>query len=212
MPSQLDRLDALLDRLALQVQAAFREFIRLVNSETVAAALADRIEVGDINGAITADGFRHHIALSGHAANLLDLRAVEGLLADHHLEAVVVGRVMAAGHHRRAIGFQGIGREIEHWCRAKPNPHDFQPASTQARHELCFHFGRMEPAIIANRDARPAATADNAAKAAANGKGVFRIEGFADNAANIIFAKHGWIEAVIESGHGAGSQGRPMEE
>ena len=36
MPSQLDRLDALLDRLALQVQAAFREYS--LNAEPGASA------------------------------------------------------------------------------------------------------------------------------------------------------------------------------
>ena len=166
----------------------------------------------DIHGAIRTSGFGHHITISGHAANLLNLRAVEGLLADHHLEAVIIGRVMATGHHRRAIGFERIGREIEHRCRAQPNPHHFKPAGAQARYKLRFHLGRMQPAIIAHCYTLAPTTADDAAKAAANGIGIFRVQGFADNAPNIIFAQHGGVEAMIESGHGKGSQGRPIEE
>jgi hypothetical protein len=70
----------------------------------------------------------------------------------------------------------------------------------------------MKAAIIANRHALPAAPAHDAAEAPPNGIGIFRIQGFADNAANIIFAQHGWVEAMIESGHGQCSQGRPMDE
>ena len=70
----------------------------------------------------------------------------------------------------------------------------------------------MQTAIIANRNPLAASAANHAAKAAANRKGIFRVQGFADNAANIIFAQHGWVEAMIESGHGEISQGRPMDE
>lgn len=52
MPSQIDRLEALIASLEIMVQSAFREFIRAVNSETVAAILSDLIERGDISGAM----------------------------------------------------------------------------------------------------------------------------------------------------------------
>jgi hypothetical protein len=70
----------------------------------------------------------------------------------------------------------------------------------------------MQAAIIANGHTRTAASAHNTAEAAANGVGIFRVQGFADNAANIIFAQHGGVEAMIESRHGVSFQGRPMDE
>jgi hypothetical protein len=70
----------------------------------------------------------------------------------------------------------------------------------------------MQTAIIPNGHTLAASAAYYAAKAAANRKGIFRVKGFADNAANIIFAEHGGVEAMIESGHDEISQGRPMDE
>lgn len=52
MPSQLDRLEALLAEQEASVREAFEEFIRTVNSERVWQAIADRLELGDINGAL----------------------------------------------------------------------------------------------------------------------------------------------------------------
>ena len=45
-----------------------------------------------------------------------DRRAVEGPLAHHHLEAVVVGRVVGAGDHDAAVEGQRAYGEIEHGC------------------------------------------------------------------------------------------------
>lgn len=53
MPTQVERLEALIDTLDLQVQDAFREFIRAVNSEFVAAEIADLIERGNMSAAMS---------------------------------------------------------------------------------------------------------------------------------------------------------------
>lgn len=52
MPSQLDRLDALIDDLEAEVADGFREFIRSVNSEEVFGQISDLLEAGDIEGAL----------------------------------------------------------------------------------------------------------------------------------------------------------------
>lgn len=52
MPSQLDRLEALLTRQEENVRAAFEEFVRNINSEHVLAKIADLLEQGDIDGAL----------------------------------------------------------------------------------------------------------------------------------------------------------------
>lgn len=52
MATEIERLDALLSEQEATIQAAFREFIREVNSEAVAKEIADRLEVGDVNGAL----------------------------------------------------------------------------------------------------------------------------------------------------------------
>lgn len=53
MASQLDRLEALLSEQEATIAAAFEEFIRAVNSEPVWGLIADRIEAGDIEGALS---------------------------------------------------------------------------------------------------------------------------------------------------------------
>jgi len=50
--TQLDRLEALIVKMEASVRRAFREFIRMVNSEEAAKRIADLIERGDINGAM----------------------------------------------------------------------------------------------------------------------------------------------------------------
>src|SRR5262249_45164483 len=50
-------------------------------------------------------------------AQSLDLLAVQGLWADAELEAVVVGRVVAAGHLHTAAESPVPDREVDQWCR-----------------------------------------------------------------------------------------------
>src|SRR5262249_54475191 len=47
----------------------------------------------------------------------LDLLSVQGLRADTQLEAVVVGRVVAAGHLHAAAEPPVPDREVDQWCR-----------------------------------------------------------------------------------------------
>lgn len=52
MPSQIDRLNELIDEQEVTIAAAFREFIRSINSETVAEAIADALEAGNVEAAL----------------------------------------------------------------------------------------------------------------------------------------------------------------
>lgn len=52
MPTQAERVEALLTEQEETVKARFRDFIRDVNSEHVMAAIADKLEEGDLDGAM----------------------------------------------------------------------------------------------------------------------------------------------------------------
>ncbi len=53
MASEIERLDALLSEQEATIQAAFREFIRDVHSEAVLKEIADKLDAGDVNGALS---------------------------------------------------------------------------------------------------------------------------------------------------------------
>ena len=157
---------------------------------------------GNVHAAVAARALGHDVALRGHAADLLDRRAVERLPADHHLEAVVVGRVVAARHHHRAVRLLVIGGEIQHRRRAEPDAHHLEPAGAQPGHQLPLEFRGMQAAVIADGHARAAAAHHDGTEAAADGEGILRLQRFAHDAADVVFAQDRGIEAVTEGGHG----------
>ena len=61
---------------------------------------------GDVDASVAAARLGHHVAGGGHGADLLDLGAEKGFSGEHHLEAVVVRRVVAAGQHDGAAGLE----------------------------------------------------------------------------------------------------------
>ena len=84
-------------------------------------------EAGDVGFADVffgdaAFGFRHYVADGGAGAEVEDGWAEEWLFPQHHFEAVIVGRVVAAGHHYRAVGVFGEGGEVEHRGGAAGRP------------------------------------------------------------------------------------------
>lgn len=74
----------------------------------------------DIDGFHRALCFGNNVAFAGQMTEMLDLLTEERLVGQHHLEAVVVGRVVAARDHDRAIRLQRDGCEIQH--RVGPRP------------------------------------------------------------------------------------------
>ena len=84
-----------------------------------------------------------------------DVGAEERLLAEHHLEAVVVGRVVRARHHEPAIDPERVDREIEHRRRSEPDAHDVDAGCRRARRPA----PPRAPARKAARRGRPPRTA-----------------------------------------------------
>ena len=78
------------------------------------------------------------VALGGDLAQLLDVGAEERLLAHHHLEAVVVGRIVRAGDLDAAVGVEVLDREIEHRRRppGRSRPRRCRPRSAPRRRPL----------------------------------------------------------------------------
>ncbi len=168
------------------------------NVERLPAKIAGQrrdIAVHDVQRAATAvSGFpitgRCHFA---HAANI---GAVKGPILQHHLAAVPVGRIVAAGHHQAGIGIQFKHAEIQHRRGAQA---DFDHIAAR-RHQAARHRRRQQrrrhAAIAAQRDHTPTAAPHRRAKAAANGLRIRFGQAVAHDAANVIFAQSGRMKFV----------------
>ena len=136
------------------------------------------------------------VAGGGHRAHLLDVGAEKGVAAERHLEAVIVGRIVAAGDHDAAGDVELGGGEIEHRRRPEADLHHIHAAFGEAADQRGLHERRAFAAVAADRDARAAGAARERAEAAPERMGVVRPERFPDDPANVIFAKRGRVELV----------------
>ncbi len=148
-----------------------------------------------------------HAPFCSARPELLDRRPIERLALQHHLEAVVVGRVVAAGdHHRPVIGTDG-GVEIEHRGGTEADQCDLTPRGEQPGGEHFEEGGRGEPPVIAHHHPAPAAFADQAPKDETERRGILLLQRLADDPPHIVFAEQGGGETVAEAGAQAGGEG-----
>ena len=131
----------------------------------------------------------------GALAELLDLRAEHRAALQQQLEAVVVGRVVAAGDLDAAVDVEIMGREIEHGRGPMPICIDVDPAFGEAADQLgfehrangCARRGRRRcvraPSPCALRGIGPAERV-----------GVGLGQRVADDPADVIFAQDGGVE------------------
>ncbi len=149
----------------------------------------------------------------GDLPDLLDLGAVERLGAQHHLEAVIVRRVVRAGDLQAAVGAQVMHGEVHHRRRPHADLQDLQPGRHEAGAGGGGELGRAQPAVIAQHDLPAAGGHDHGAEGLADGARVGGVQRGADDAANVVLAQERGVEGVRwHTGHswGAAAIGRPM--
>ena len=117
------------------------------------------------------------------------------------LEAVVVGRIVAAGDLDAAVDVEIMGREIEHRasgpCRSASTS---MPLSVSPRTSAASSMPRVGAAVAPDRDRawrlrRAAKRAIGPAERISIGLG----ERVADDSANVIFAQDGGVELCVSS-------------
>ena len=141
------------------------------------------------------------VALARQRAQRLDVGAEERLLAHHHLEAVVVRRIVRAGDLDAAVGIEVVDGEIEHRRRRHADVGDVDAGGRQAFDAGGGQFGRAQPAVIAQRHAATALAADHRAEGAADGARVGGMHRVADDAADVVLAQDGGVELVRRLAH-----------
>ena len=132
---------------------------------------------------------------AARCAELLDLRAEHRAALQQQLEAVVVGRVVAAGDLDAAVDVEIVGREIEHRRGAHADLHDVDPAFGQAADQRGFEHPANGCGRRGRRRSRRAPSScakrgEGAAERISVGFG----QRVADDPADVIFAQDGGVE------------------
>src|SRR6185437_306735 len=165
---------------------------------TLAVVVAHQTRDIGVEDAVLGDGSGTggKIARRRDPTETLDVGPEERLLLDHHLEAVVVRRVVRAGDHDPGIDLQREGGEIEHRRRPQPDAHDIAAAFRQTANERRFQLGRAQPSVKPDGDTPQALLDENAREGTADGVRVGCGERVADDAPYVVFAQDGGVEAV----------------
>ncbi len=137
------------------------------------------------------------ITRAGHAAQFLKLAAKEWLVPQHQFEAVVIRRIVGSRDHDARVGRQMKDREIQHRCRSAADPQSMDARVVQAAGQILRHFDRCQPAIVTHRNPVPAVPGDDGPERPAHRIGVRRRQGFADDAAHVVFTQHGGVKFVV---------------
>ena len=125
-----------------------------------------------------------------------DAFAEKGFARHHHLEAVIVRRVVRAGDHDARVEAQMVHGEIEHRRRPEADAGHVDAGGGKPFHQRRLQAGRTQPAVTAHRRALPAAPRQNGAEGAAEGGRIRLRQGLADNAARIVFPEECRVELV----------------
>src|SRR5690349_21837160 len=112
-------------------------------------------------------------------------------MAEHHLEAVIIGRVVAARDHDPAADVEHAFRIIKHRRRPEPDADRIDAALAKAPHYRRLQHRRAFAAIAPDRDLRAARIADQSAEAPADRISVIRTERLSDDPPYVIFAQRG---------------------
>ena len=129
------------------------------------------------------------VVLLDPAPQILDGVTVQRVARQHDLQAVVVGRVVAAGDHDAAAGLQVLRREIEDGARYPSDVDDVAAALAQPLDERRAQLRTGVPPVAAH-DKRPRAPAVClGADRAADPPDDVRGQGIADDAPDVVGAK-----------------------
>ena len=135
-------------------------------------------------------------AVFGNAdVDVLDRIAGQGLAVDDDLEAVVVGRIVAARHRHAATGAQMEAAEVSHRRRNFANVDDLAAGLAQAFDQGAGHGGRRQPAVATDHDAALVALVHHRADGLADQPGDILVECLPDHAADVVGAEHASIQS-----------------
>ena len=146
---------------------------------------------------------RLQAAFADALAQVLDRVAGQGLATDHDLEAVVVGRIVAAGHRHAAAGAQVVGGEIHHRSGHHAHVDHVAAGLAQALDQAAGQLRAGQAAIAADHDVGQALVGHHVAHRLADPGGDLRGQFTADHAADVIGAEDARLQRDLRR-HGRG--------
>ena len=114
---------------------------------------------------------------------------MQGLAGHHNLQPVVVGRIVAAGDHDAAAGFEMRRREVEQRRRHQSDIDHVTAALAQSGDERSLQLGARVPSIAAHDERLRAAGMRLGPDGAADPANDFGGEGVSDDAADVVGAE-----------------------
>src|SRR6267154_6893392 len=129
---------------------------------------SDAIQIGlaDLDAAVQS-GTAGELARLDPPPQLLDVLAGKGRSREHHLQSVVLGRIMAARDRDCAAAAQFVRCEIGHRGCEHPDLRHVHAACADALHQRSSEVRPGEPSVAAHCDLRPAGAAGALEKLAA---------------------------------------------
>ena len=153
----------------------------------------DALEIGG-HHVLTADRARHlgraPVLVPDAGENALNLVGEERDAADHHLEAVVFGRIVRAGHGDARAVAEVDGGEVENGRRHHTNVDDVHACGSDALHQGAREPLARQAAVAADAERGPAGLVRHRAEHPADlADGILR-QSLVNNAANVISLKN----------------------
>ena len=112
--------------------------------------------------------------------------AVQRFAAEHHLQAVVIRRVVGTGHHHAGIIGPLIGGVVKHRRGHHADVDHVDTGGLYPRRQRCGKIGPREPPVATDHDAGQATRCGFRADGLADGAHDFRRKRVTDDAAYVI--------------------------
>ncbi|MGF6939820.1 hypothetical protein OKW41_008982 [Paraburkholderia sp. UCT70] len=133
-----------------------------------------------------------------------NLLAVNGRAAQHHLEAVVVRRIMATRHDDARVDAALAARQLQRYARREvadrcghhAHVHDIDAGRTQAVGQRPNQLGARQASVARDHDRVAALRAHFAAECATDGTRGVGVERLANDATNVIRLENGFGDHI----------------
>jgi hypothetical protein len=121
----------------------------------------------------------------------LDCLAGQGFATQHDLQTVIVGRVVAAGHHNTGTVIQLVGRKVEYRGGHGPHMDDVASSGHDAPRQRIGQVGAGMPAIVPDAQTVHSPLNSLTADGTADDGDNIRRQGIANNATNVVGPEYG---------------------
>ncbi len=175
------RLRQLLDHRAHRAAAAVPNDLE---RPRLAREMRERLQVRARHRALPRAATLSWTRLESH--ELAKRGAVDRLRAEQQLEAVLIARIVRAGHHDAAVEPAGVNCEVQQRRRSEADPASAHATGHEPRHQRVFQYRRALTSIARDRDGAQPLRTSSRRKRKTERMRIVRAQLAADDAAQIV--------------------------